>query len=134
MVPLMARPSHVRDAVRQRLNDRGRHGWTIEDLLGDLHDARIPADYSSVFRAVVWLERKGAARRFDVGDGKARYEPAGEHHEHVRCQACGEVEVVPECVVEDAVGEIERTTGFRLAAHQLVLLGLCPECQSAPRS
>ncbi len=129
----MPRPSHVRDAVRARLEDRSRHGWTIEELLQDLHRSRIAADYSSVFRSVVWLEEHGAARRFDVGDGRSRYEAAGEHHEHVRCERCGEVAVVPECVVEDAVGEIERRTGFRLGAHHLVLLGTCPGCQAVAR-
>jgi Fur family transcriptional regulator, ferric uptake regulator len=126
----MARPSHVRDAVRARLTAGSRHGWTIEDLQQDLHDAQIPADYSSVFRSLVWLEGEGLAQRVDLGDGKARYEAAGSHHEHVQCEGCGTVRVVPDCIVEDATGEIERSTGFRLQTHRLVLTGLCPACQA----
>ncbi len=128
----MARPSHVRDAVRVRLLDRSRHGWTIEELQRDLHDSDIPADYSSVFRSLVWLEARGIAQRVDLGDGKARYEPASTHHEHVRCERCGEVGAIPECIVEGAAGEIERATGFRLQTHRLVLVGLCPDCQAVP--
>ena len=126
----MARPSHVRDAVAERLLDRSRHGWTIEELQRDLHLAKIPADYSSVFRALLWLEQSGVAQRVDLGDGKARYEASGEHHEHVQCERCGDVSMVPVCIVEGAASEIERSTGFQLQAHRLVLVGLCPTCRA----
>ena len=126
----MARPSHVRDAVRARLSVGSRHGWTIEDLQRDLHQAAIAADYSSVFRSLVWLEAEGLAQRVDLGDGKQRYEAPGSHHEHVRCESCGTVMVVADCIVEEAAGEIERTTGFRLHGHRLVLTGVCPACQA----
>lgn len=126
----MARPSHVRDAVRERLRDRSRHGWTIEDLQRDLHRSGVAADYSSVFRAVVWLETHGESQRVDLGDGKARYEAQGAHHDHVQCERCGDVGAIPDCVVESAAAEIERTTGFRVQAHRLVLTGVCPSCRS----
>lgn len=130
----MARPSHVRDAVRARLGAGSRHGWTIEELQRELHRAGVPADYSSVFRALVWLEQQGLAQLVDLGDGKSRYEPPGSHHEHVQCDGCGEVRVLPDCIVDDAAVEIERATGFRLQAHRLVLSGLCPACQSVAES
>ena len=125
----MARPSHVRDAVSRRLSDRSHHGLTIDELREDLRAAGVAADYSSVFRALLWLEERGRVQRVDLGDAKSRYEAAGAHHEHVRCEDCGEVKVVPGCVVEEAAAEIERRTGFRLQAHSLVLRGVCPECQ-----
>lgn len=125
----MPRPSHVRDAVAQRLLDRSRHGWTIDALQRDLHQAQIPADYSSVFRALVWLEARGDVQRIDLGDGKARYEASGEHHEHVQCERCGDVSAVPVCIVEGASAEIERSTGFQLQGHRLVLVGVCPDCR-----
>lgn len=128
----MPRPSHVRDAVRERLLERSRHGWTIDDLQRDLHQATIPADYSSVFRALLWLEDHGVAQRVDLGDGKSRYEASGEHHEHVQCERCGGVSAVPVCIVEGAAGEIERSTGFQLQGHRLVLVGLCGDCRAQP--
>jgi Fe2+ or Zn2+ uptake regulation protein len=127
----MPRPSHVRDAIRDRLGNRAHHAWAIDELQDDLRQAGVPADYSSVFRAVVWLEQQGDALRVDLGDGKARYEAVGDHHEHVQCERCGSVAVVPGCVLEDATKEIERSTGFRLQEHRLVLTGLCPTCQTA---
>jgi Fur family ferric uptake transcriptional regulator len=127
----MPRPSHVRDAVEARLRERERHGWSIDELHDDLRSAGIDADYSSVFRAVGWLEQRGRAQRVDLCDGKARYEAVAQHHEHVQCQACGSVAVLPECWIEDASSAIEDATGFRLRAHHLVLFGLCPACQAS---
>jgi len=121
----------VRSAVSQRLATSSRHGWTIEELQRALHEDAIPADYSSVFRSVVWLEERGLAQHVDLGDGKSRYEAPGSHHEHVQCEVCGAVRVVPDCIVDEAAKELERTTGFRLQTHRLVLTGLCPACQVA---
>ena len=125
----MARPSPVRSAVRERLHGAARHGWTIEDLQHDLHAAGVPADYSSVFRSLVWMEAQGEAQRVDLGDGHARWEGPGAHHDHVHCEACGSVGAVPGCIVADAAADIERRTGFQVQAHRLVLTGLCPRCQ-----
>jgi Fur family ferric uptake transcriptional regulator len=124
------RPSHVRDAVKQRVLERGHHGWAIDELKDDLDAAGVPADYSSVFRALVWLERLGIAQRVDLGDGKARYEASGAHHEHVQCERCGDVAIVSGCVIEGAAEAIEKSTGFVIQEHRVVLLGLCPACQA----
>lgn len=126
----MPRPSPVRDAIRKRVLDGSRHGWAVDELHLDLESAGIPADYSTVFRALVWLEEQGVAQRVDLGDGKVRYEPAGRHHEHVQCERCGQVREVPDCLVDDASAEIERSTGFRLLSHHLTLSGICPTCQT----
>jgi Fe2+ or Zn2+ uptake regulation protein len=122
------RPSPVRDALSKVLSGGDRHDWSIEDLQTALRAHGVAADFSSVFRAVGRLEADGAVERVDLGDGKARYEAAGEHHEHVRCERCGAIGVVGNCVVDEAVPQIEETTGFRVTGHQLVFSGVCPRC------
>lgn len=128
MLGVMPRPSPVRDAVAALIEAGGRHDWSIEDLTAALGERGVPANFSTVFRAVERLEADGAARRVDLGDGKARYEAAGEHHEHVRCERCGTVGEVPGCVVGDAVPAVQRATGFRVTGHQLLFSGVCPQC------
>jgi Fur family transcriptional regulator, ferric uptake regulator len=91
----------------------------------------VSADFSSVFRALGHLEDEGQVERIDLGDGKARYEPAGEHHEHVRCERCGTVAAVPGCLVKDAIPAIERHTGFTVNSHQLLFNGRCERCAEA---
>ena len=127
----MPRPSPVTDTVRDLLASGQRHSWSLDELHEGATHRLGSADYSTVFRAVAALEREGAIARVDVGDGRARYELADSHHEHVRCDACGRVAEVPGCALDDAAAAVEASTGFRVASHQLVFTGLCPDCAVA---
>ena len=127
----MARPSHVRDAVREALTDSSRHDWAIDDVLRELRARGVPADFSSVFRALAYWEREGLVARVELGDGKARFEAVHSHHEHVRCDSCGKVAAVPGCPVEDARTQVERATGFAISGHRLLFSGLCADCRPA---
>jgi len=105
-----------------------RHGWSVDELKAELDASDISADYSSVFRALVWLETRGFVQSVDLGDGKTRFESRREHHEHVQCERCGRVSEVPGCLVERSASDIEAETGYRLTTHRLVLTGICPTC------
>src|SRR2546430_15625638 len=96
----MARPSHVRDAVRAAIADSSRHDWSIDDLTAELGSRGVAADFSSVFRALSFLEGEGTVSRVEFGDGKARFEPTHGHHEHVRCDSCGAGAAGPGCPLE----------------------------------
>ena len=126
--PAIARPSHIRPALAEVLAVEGRHDWTIEELQEALALRDVPADFSSVFRALRQLESGGEVLRIDLGDGRARFEAVGEHHEHVRCDRCGAVEGVPGCLVEESVAE--RQTGFAITGHRLLFAGICPRCRA----
>jgi Fe2+ or Zn2+ uptake regulation protein len=65
----------------------------------------------------------------ELGTPEARFEGAGSHHEHVRCDGCGAVAAVGTCAVEAVIPRVERSTGFSLSGHDLVFHGLCPTCQ-----
>jgi len=59
----------VTDAVRTVFEGQARHAWSIDQLHEVVCGALGAADYSSVFRAVTVMEREGAIRRIDLGDG-----------------------------------------------------------------
>lgn len=124
----MARPSPIRDAVADLVGTSGRHDWSIEDLIAALAERGLEANFSTVFRALAKLEEDGAVQRVELGDGKARYEASGEHHEHVRCDRCGAVGEVPGCIVDEALPRVQELTGFRVTGHQILFSGLCPRC------
>lgn len=125
------RPSPVRDAVL-RLIQR-EHGVTLDELAQQLRATGTAADFSSVFRAVGHLQRQGLVVRVDFGDGAARYEVGGEHHEHVRCGDCGAVRALPGCLLEDVRGLVESATGYEVLTHAVVLAGRCPDCRAGTR-
>jgi len=107
---------------------RARHAWSLDELHEAAQTALGAADYSTVFRAVSTMERDGAIRRIDLGDGKAHYEVGDDHHEHVRCDSCGQIAEVPGCVLEDAAAGVQTSTGYKVTSHHLVFTGLCPAC------
>ncbi len=124
----MPRQSPIREALSALVVGSTRHDWSIEDLVAELGAREVAADFSSVFRALGRLVDDGVVRRVQLGDGKARFEAAGEHHEHVRCDRCGAVGAVPGCVVHNVVPRVQEATGFRVTGHQLLFSGLCPQC------
>jgi len=130
----LPRPSPVTDAVRSLIEDAGHRTWSLDELLSAVREAIPSANYSTILRAVLTLEKKSLVERYDIGDGKARYEARGAHHEHVRCTACGAIAEVPGCVVDEATVAVEAGTGYQVKSHQVVFAGLCPNCQPAPAS
>jgi Fe2+ or Zn2+ uptake regulation protein len=125
---LMPRPSPVHDALATILTDQKGHGRSLEELTALVRAQGVEADFSSVFRAAQRLEREGKARKVELGDGKARYEAPGDHHDHLVCDSCGSVEAVPRCPVKTDTRLLEQRTGYRIRRHHLVFSGLCPAC------
>jgi len=128
------RPSPVTDAVRSLIEDAGHRTWSLDELLFSVREGIPGANYSTILRAVLTLEKKSLVERIDIGDGKARYEARGAHHEHVRCTSCGAIAEVPGCVVDEATVAVEAGTGYQVHSHQVVFAGLCPNCRPAPAS
>jgi Fe2+ or Zn2+ uptake regulation protein len=124
----MARPSHVRTAIAELVSTSSRHDWTIADVLEELERRGLEADFSSVFRGLSRLADEGTVQRVELGDGKARFEAAGAHHEHVRCERCGAVGEVAGCLVNQVVPAVEKQTGFAVTGHRLLFSGLCGAC------
>lgn len=118
-------------AVTTVMADGGQHAWTLDDMRAALIDRAMPVDASSVFRAVQRLESDGVIRRLELSDGKSHFELADEHHDHLRCDACGALAAVPCGVLDTMLSAVERQTGFAVTGHQLVLTGKCHQCTEA---
>jgi Fur family ferric uptake transcriptional regulator len=124
----MPRPSPVTDAVRELIQADDHHVWSLDELLATVR-SRVPsANFSTVLRAVGTLERGGMVERIDLFDGKAHYEAASPHHEHVVCDSCGRVVEIDGCLVADATRKAEDRTGFKITSHRLLISGICPDC------
>jgi Fur family ferric uptake transcriptional regulator len=88
---------------------------------------------ASVYRAVDSLVEVGIVQRVEVGDGIARYEPArgGDgHHHHLVCDDCGKLEPFHDDALEAAIEAVERSTGYAVASHDVVLHGACTDCRA----
>jgi Fe2+ or Zn2+ uptake regulation protein len=121
----------VRDAVAELVEESHEHAWTLDGAHAALRSRGIPADPSSVFRALVHLSESGDLDRVDLGDGRARFERSGSHHEHIVCSDCGRVAEISGCLIDQTAPEVERRTGFSVTGHRLTFSGHCGSCRGA---
>jgi Fur family ferric uptake transcriptional regulator len=78
---------------------------------------------ATIYRTVGVLEQAGVIEKLEVGDGKARYELAGEHHEHLVDVDSGEIHEFQHEELEALKEQIARDMGFELVGHRLELFG-----------
>src|SRR5882672_1578255 len=90
-------------------------------------------DLATVYRSMHLLEKMGMVKRFDFGDGAARFELLAEgedgHHHHLVCTRCSGVVEIEECLMQDLEEKIAYRNGFKAVTHKLEFFGICPECQ-----
>jgi len=78
---------------------------------------------ATVYRTVKLLEEAGVIDRLEFGDGRARYEESGEHHEHLVDIETGEVIEFYHAELEALKEQIAREMGYELVDHRLELFG-----------
>ena len=78
---------------------------------------------ATVYRTVKLLEEAGLIERLEFGDGRSRYEEAGEHHEHLVDVETGEVHEFYNEKLETLKAKIAREMGYDLLDHRLELYG-----------
>ena len=79
---------------------------------------------ATVYRTVRLFEEAGVVEKHDFGDGRSRYEEAGDdHHDHLIDTKSGEVIEFFDAEIEKLKTEIAERLGFRLIGHKLELYG-----------
>ena len=78
---------------------------------------------ATVYRTVKLLEDANFIEKHEFGDGKARYEESGEHHEHLIDVETGEVIEFIDNELEELKEKIALKLGYELVDHRLELFG-----------
>ena len=108
-----------------------RHPLTNKEIFAELPKGE--CDLATIYRAMQMLEKLGMVKRFDFGDGVARFELVDEgddgHHHHLICTQCAQVVEIGECFPAEIEHRIARRNGFRAVTHRLEFFGVCPDCQ-----
>ena len=78
---------------------------------------------ATVYRTVTLLEQAGVIEKLEIGDGRARYEAAGSHHEHLVDVETGDIHEFHHAELEALKERIANEMGFELVAHSLELYG-----------
>jgi Fur family ferric uptake transcriptional regulator len=107
------------------------HPLTNKEIFAELPKGG--CDLATIYRAMQMLEKLGMVKRFDFGDGAARFELVGEdddgHHHHLVCTRCASVVEIEECFPAEIERRIASRNGFSSVTHRLEFFGVCPDCQ-----
>jgi Fur family ferric uptake transcriptional regulator len=119
-----------RQAILQIL--RGHHGpFTIKEIYEQIGPGC--CDMATIYRSMHLLQEMGMVKRFDFGEGGARFELLDEgddgHHHHLVCTGCSDVVELEECFPHELEQRIASRNGFKAVTHKLEFFGLCPRCQ-----
>lgn len=95
---------------------------------------------TTIYRTLDLSSDLGMVRKFDFGDGQARYElteaPGKIHHHHLVCTGCKRVVDYTDFVEEELrlLHETQKSLseryGFKITNHTAQFYGLCGECGS----
>ena len=96
----------------------------VED---DLPGISVP----TVYAALETLAELGFARRVTVARGAVLYDPHVDDHHHIVCTSCGAVEDFETPVETDRALRVARAKGFAPERVELLVSGLCRECQAS---
>jgi Fur family ferric uptake transcriptional regulator len=110
---------------------RQRRPLSIKEIFSALPPG--DCDLATVYRSMHLLEGMHMVKRFEFGDGSARFELLGEdddgHHHHLVCTKCSDIVEIEECFPETLEQSIAARSGFKSVTHKLEFFGLCPRCQ-----
>ena len=99
---------------------------TAEDVYRALLSDSVDIGLATVYRVLTQFEQAGILLRSHFESGKAVFElNEGNHHDHLVCLDCGQVEEFFDTRIEDRQRAIAQEKGFTLAEHALSLYGHC---------
>jgi Fur family ferric uptake transcriptional regulator len=104
---------------------------TAEDVYRLLLAENLDIGLATVYRVLTQFEQAGLLERHYFESGKAVFELSpGQHHDHLVCIDCGQVEEFYDAEIERRQTRIARERGFVIREHALYLYAECtkPDC------
>ncbi len=121
-----------RKRVLELLRDPQSRHLSAEGIYRRLLDLGTDVGLGTVYRVLSQLESAGLLLRNDFDGGKAIYElNDGDHHDHLICLGCGQVDEFSNEAIEVLQKQTAQAHGYRLVDHRLALYGYCQNCQDA---
>ena len=105
---------------------------SAEDVYKALIEADEDVGLATVYRVLTQFETAGLVIRHHFEGGHSVFElDSVDHHDHLVCNKCGQVEEFFDEVIEEQQEKIATKFGFKITDHSLYPYGLCANCQKA---
>lgn len=116
--------------ILQILENAKEHHLSAEDVFKILLDSGEDIGLATVYRVLTQFEEAGLVIRHNFEGGYSVFEmDHGEHHDHLVCVKCGNVEEFMDEVIERRQQEIAKQAGYTITDHSLNIYGFCRACQ-----
>lgn len=106
---------------------------TANDVMEMLRDSNHQFAYGTIYNSLRYLVDMGLVRELKLGDAVSRYDARIEDHMHLICDVCGCVAETAISLPEEWMQEIEKQTQFHLESPEILLHGVCVNCQSTQK-
>jgi Fur family ferric uptake transcriptional regulator len=110
-----------------------RH-MSAEDVFRLLLQERADVGLATVYRVLAQFEQASILNRSQFEGGKSIYElNVGQHHDHIVCLDCGQVEEFFDPEIELRQQAVAQAKGFTITDHALSLYATCNKAQCPNR-
>lgn len=105
-----------------------RH-FSAEEIYRILLQSGEEIGLATVYRVLTQFETSGLVIRHHFEGGYSVFEiNEGQHHDHLVCIRCGQVNEFQDEIIEERQRSVAAQHGFKITDHALTIYGLCPQC------
>ena len=129
------RRSSQRRTIVEQVFSRHDH-FDAEELLGQLKEIAggRAVSRATVYRTLSELVEAGLLREMDLKGRKVYEHDYGyPQHDHLHCERCGKLIEFSSDEIKQIRDAVAREHQFRVLGHQLIINGVCVECNRARR-
>ena len=117
--------------ILQILENSDNKHLSAEDVYKALIEAEEEVGLATVYRVLTQFESAGLVMRHHFEGGHSIFELTSvDHHDHIVCNKCGQVEEFFDELIEERQEKIAVKYGFKITDHSMYLYGICKNCQS----
>jgi Fur family transcriptional regulator, ferric uptake regulator len=115
--------------ILQILEEASARHFSAEEIYKILSTSGEDVGLATVYRVLTQFVDAGLVKRQNFEEGRAVFElNQGEHHDHMVCVKCGQVQEFVDEAIEKRQREVARQAGFQMTDHSLVMHGICATC------
>ena len=124
------RYSHQRERIFRAVSERCDHP-TANMVYEQLKLEMPRLSLGTVYRNLNQLADAGRLKKIPLADGSCRFDKTTNTHSHIVCENCGCVADVTLPSFNALEQAITDETGYTLRSYDVVLRGLCKDCEQA---
>lgn len=111
------------------LEKSGNKHLSAENMFKALLEEGEEIGLATVYRVLTQFEAAGLVSRHHFEGGNSVFElNRGEHHDHIMCVKCGQVDEFFDDVIEERQRSIALEKGYQMTDHSLYIYGVCLAC------